>query len=97
VSFTIHVNALVLTRLGLSVPLGLCGSRGYDEIIWGPNFGDKSYPNFKEGLLPITDDFIELETRRRTFWMAFGMCVIGPTHSYRGFFDGLTLNVFLQQ
>jgi hypothetical protein len=81
--------------LGLSVPLGLCGSRGYDEIIWGPSFGDKSCPNFKEGLLPITDDFIEQETRRRTFWMAFGMCIVAPAHLHRGCFRGHTLNVFL--
>ncbi|KAG9090199.1 hypothetical protein FRC06_001182 [Ceratobasidium sp. 370] len=60
---------------GLSIPLGLTGSRGYDEIIWGPNFGDTSYPNFKESLLPSTNDFVELETRKRTFWMAFGMYV----------------------
>ncbi|GAB1525891.1 hypothetical protein RhiTH_009057 [Rhizoctonia solani] len=62
----------------LSIPLGLCGARGYDEILWGPNFGDKSYPNFKENVLPPTSDFIELETRKRTFWMAF---ITDRTHS----------------
>ncbi|EUC65673.1 fungal specific transcription factor domain protein [Rhizoctonia solani AG-3 Rhs1AP] len=55
----------------LSIPLGICGARGYDEILWGPNFGDTSYQNFKENILPPTTDFIELETRKRTFWMAF--------------------------
>lgn len=59
--------------LGLSIPLGLCGARGYDEILWGPNFGD-TYPNFKENILPPTSDFVELEIRKRTFWMAFRMC-----------------------
>lgn len=59
------------TVIRLTVPMGLCGSRGYDEILWGPNFGDTSYPNFKESFLPKSDDFIELETRKRTFWMAF--------------------------
>ncbi|CAE6348021.1 unnamed protein product [Rhizoctonia solani] len=62
----------------LSIPLGLCGARGYDEILWGPNFGDKSYPNFKENVLPPSSDFIELETRKRTFWMAF---ITDRTHS----------------
>lgn len=56
--------------------MGLCGSRGYDEILWGPNFGDTTYPNFKDSFLPKTDDFVELETRKRTFWMAFGGCRI---------------------
>ncbi|CAE6481644.1 unnamed protein product [Rhizoctonia solani] len=55
----------------LSIPLGICGARGYDEILWGPNFGDTSYQNFKENILPPTTNFIELETRKRTFWMAF--------------------------
>ncbi|CAE7161998.1 unnamed protein product [Rhizoctonia solani] len=64
--------------VGLSIPLGLCGARGYDEILWGPNFGDTSYQNFKENILPPTTDFIELETRKRTFWMAF---VTDRTHS----------------
>ncbi|CAE6347869.1 unnamed protein product [Rhizoctonia solani] len=62
----------------LSIPLGLCGARGYDEILWGPNFGDTSFQNFKENILPATTDFIELETRKRTFWMAF---VTDRTHS----------------
>ncbi|KAG8713969.1 hypothetical protein FRC09_018139 [Ceratobasidium sp. 395] len=66
------------TVIRLSIPLGLTGSRGYDEIIWGPNFGDTSYPNFKESLLPSTGDFVEQETRKRTFWMAF---VTDRTHS----------------
>ncbi|KAG9083273.1 hypothetical protein FS749_006169 [Ceratobasidium sp. UAMH 11750] len=66
------------TVIRLSIPLGLTGSRGYDEIIWGPNFGDTSYPNFKESFLPPTNDFIEQETRKRTFWMAF---VTDRTHS----------------
>ncbi|KAB5593533.1 hypothetical protein CTheo_2999 [Ceratobasidium theobromae] len=58
------------TAMRLSIPLGLCGARGYDEILWGPNFGD-TYPNFKENILPPTSDFVELEIRKRTFWMAF--------------------------
>ncbi|CAE6440187.1 unnamed protein product [Rhizoctonia solani] len=62
----------------LSIPLGLCGARGYDEILWGPNFGDTSYQNFKENVLPATTDFVELETRKRTFWMAF---LTDRTHS----------------
>ncbi|KDN46367.1 hypothetical protein RSAG8_04311, partial [Rhizoctonia solani AG-8 WAC10335] len=62
----------------LSIPLGLCGARGYDEILWGPNFGDTPYQNFKENILPPSTDFIELETRKRTFWMAF---VTDRTHS----------------
>ncbi|CUA71381.1 Positive regulator of purine utilization [Aspergillus nidulans FGSC A4] [Rhizoctonia solani] len=62
----------------LSIPLGLCGARGYDEILWGPNFGDTSFQNFKENILPATTDFVELETRKRTFWMAF---VTDRTHS----------------
>ncbi|KAF8603155.1 hypothetical protein BDV93DRAFT_173771 [Ceratobasidium sp. AG-I] len=66
------------TVMRLTVPMGLCGSRGYDEILWGPNFGDTAYPNFKENLLPRTNDFVELETRKRTFWMAF---VTDRTHS----------------
>jgi hypothetical protein len=61
----------LIEYLGLSIPLGLCGARGYDEILWGPNFGDTSYLNFKENVLPPTTDFVELETRKRTFWMAF--------------------------
>ncbi|KAG8711917.1 hypothetical protein FRC09_020342 [Ceratobasidium sp. 395] len=62
---------LLGTVIRLSIPLGLTGSRGYDEIVWGPNFGDTSYPNFKESFLPSTDDFVEQETRKRSFWMAF--------------------------
>ncbi|QRV76955.1 Fungal specific transcription factor domain [Ceratobasidium sp. AG-Ba] len=54
------------------------GKKGYDEILWGPSFGDTSYPNFKESILPATTDFIEMETRKRTFWMAF---ITDRTHS----------------
>ncbi|CAE6506917.1 unnamed protein product [Rhizoctonia solani] len=66
------------SAMRLSIPLGLCGARGYDEILWGPNFGDTSYPNFKENILPPTTDFVEVETRKRTFWMAF---ITDRTHS----------------
>lgn len=66
------------TAIRLSIPLGLCGARGYDDILWGPNYGDTSFPNFKENILPPTSDFVELETRKRTFWMAF---LTDRTHS----------------